>query len=174
MRIYIAIDFDTDTKKYFQTISEKVKPFSTKGKFTELNNFHLTLRFIGEINEIELPKLKEILDISLSKTKPFSLKTSNLGFFTKKKTSILWLGIENNEIINSISKELSTLLQKNKIRFYDKGFMPHITFGRQVAFVDSFRIDRFSNFEKKEIHIKKISIMESRDLQGISIYDKWL
>ncbi|MGL5650064.1 MAG: RNA 2',3'-cyclic phosphodiesterase [Clostridium sp.] len=174
LRIYIAIDFDSNIKEYFQSISKKIKPFVTKGKFTELNNFHLTLRFIGEISEIELPKLKEILDISLNNIKPFSLKISNLGFFTKKKTSILWLGIEENEIIISLSKELSTLLQKNKIRFYNKDFMPHITFARQIDFIDSFDINSFSDFEKKEIYIEKISIMESKDLQGISVYDRWL
>lgn len=178
MRVYIAIDFDNSIKKYLKSISDNIKAYCPEGKFTELNNFHLTLRFIGEIDEIHIPKLKEILDISLSNINTFSLKISNLGVFSRKKTNILWLGIEENAILSSLYENLSILLQKNKIPFYDKGFMPHITLGRKVSFIDSFDITSFSEFNKTNIIINKISLMQSKEqdgkLNGVPIYTVYL
>lgn len=174
MRVYIAIDFHNSIKKYFKSISDKIRPFCTEGKFTEVDNFHLTLRFIGEVGELDIPKLKEILDSATYSIEPFSLKISNLGIFSRKKTNILWLGIDENKILSTLCSKLSILLQQNKVHFYDKEFMPHITLGRQVTLMGTFNINSFSNFEKPNIIIDKISLMQSKEingkLSGIPIY----
>lgn len=166
MRVYIAIDFHNSTKKYFESIGNSIKPFCLEGKFTEVNNFHLTLRFIGDVDELEIPKLKEIIDSATCSIEPFSLKISSLGIFSRKKTNILWLGIDENQILSTLCSKLSILLQQNKVHFYDKGFMPHITLGRQVTLIDSFDINSFSSFEKSNIIINNISLMQSKEIHG--------
>ena len=54
MRIFIAIEFSNKIKNILHNIQEIVKENSISGKFTDKDNFHLTIRFIGEITEVQL------------------------------------------------------------------------------------------------------------------------
>ncbi|OOM78416.1 RNA 2',3'-cyclic phosphodiesterase [Clostridium sp. BL-8] len=175
MRVYIAIDFEDNTKNYFNRIVSDIKKHCTEGKFTEENNFHLTIRFIGEADELQIKKIKEAIDKAVLNINPFELSVNNLGVFKKKRTNILWTGIEENAALSELHKELSISLKERKLPFYDKLFMPHITLGRRVLFnEESPDLDNLINFERIMIPVKAISLMASKEadgkLNGISLY----
>lgn len=167
MRVYIAIDFEDDTKNYFTTITSSIKNHCIEGSFTEKNNFHMTIRFIGEADDFQIEKLKEVIDKATSTVSPFELLVNNLGIFKRKKTNILWMGIEENAVISELHKDLSTLLRKAKLPFYDKLFIPHITLGRRVQLQsDSIELDNIIEFNKITIPVKTISLMASKEIDG--------
>ncbi len=175
MRVYIAIDFEDNTKNYFNKITSDIKKYCTKGKFTEKNNFHLTIRFIGEADELQITKIKESIDKAVLNINPFELSVSNLGIFKKKKTNILWIGIKENSALSKLHKKLSILLKERKLPFYDKLFMPHITLGRRVLFNEGPPdLDNLIDFERIMIPVKAISLMASKEadgkLNGVSLY----
>lgn len=175
MRVYIAIDFEDNIKDYFDKITSYIKNHCIEGSFTEKNNFHLTIRFIGKADDIQISKIKEVIDMAVLKISPFELLINNLGIFKRKKTNILWIGIEENSILSELHKELSTLLKEWKIPFYDKLFMPHITLGRRVLFhEDSTDLDNLIQFERITIPVKAITLMTSKEvngkLNGVPIY----
>lgn len=175
MRVYIAIDFEDSIKSYFEKLTEYVKEHCIEGSFTQKNNFHLTIRFIGEADDIQIAKIKEVLDSAVLNISPFELFLSNLGVFKRKSTNILWLGIEENAILSKLHKELSKLLREAKISFYDKLYIPHITLGRRVLFYeDSKDLNKLIQFEKINIPVKAITLMASKEvngkLNGVPIY----
>lgn len=175
MRVYIAIDFEDNIKNYFDRITSYMKIHCIEGSFTRKNNFHLTIRFIGEVDAIQITKIKEVIDMAALKVSPFELLVSNLGIFKRKKTNILWLGIEENAAISELHKELSNLLKEFKIPFYDKLFMPHITLGRRVLFHEAPEdLNSLIQFERISIPVTAISLMESKEqdgkLNGVPIY----
>jgi len=67
VRIFIAIDFDKNTKSYFQDIKNKLDNHSIKGRFTHMDNFHLTLQFIGELEQHSIPRLLSTIQGCISK-----------------------------------------------------------------------------------------------------------
>lgn len=168
MRVYIAIDFEDNTKNYFNKITSDIKKHCTEGKFTEKNNFHMTIRFIGEADELQIAKIKEAIDKAVLNINSFELSISNLGVFKKKKTNILWIGIEENAALSELHKKLSLSLKEGKISFYDKLFMPHITLGRRVLFNEEYAIDlgNLIQFERIMIPVKAISLMASKEIDG--------
>lgn len=175
MRIYIAIDFEDNIKNYFDKLTSDIKKHCTNGSFTEKNNFHLTIRFIGEVDDLQITKAKEVIEKAVLKIKPFDLLINNLGIFKRKKTNILWIGVEQNTVLSELYKELSTLLKESKIPFYDKLFMPHITLGRRVLFnEDSEDLNNLIQFERISIPVKSLSLMASKEengkLNGVSIH----
>lgn len=98
------------------------------------------------------------------KVTPFELFVNDLGIFKRKKTNILWIGIEQNHILSELHKELSFLLCETNIPFYYKLFMPHITLGRRVSFhKDSIKLDNLIQFEKIKIPVKAITLMASKE-----------
>lgn len=175
MRVYIAIDFEDKIKDYFDKITTNIKAHCTSGSFTRKNNFHMTIRFIGEADDLQIAKIKEILDKSVLEISPFELLIANLGIFKRKKTNILWIGVEQNSVISKLHKEIANLLIEAKIPFYDKLFMPHITLGRRVMFnEDSEDLNSLIQFEKFSIPVKAITLMASKEengkFNGVPIY----
>lgn len=176
MRIYIAIAFEDKIKDYFEQITSDIKSHCTKGSFTRKNNFHLTVRFIGEVDDLQIEKIKEIIDKAVLNIPPFELSLSNLGVFKRKNTNILWIGLEENPVLSELHKELSILLSKYKIAFYDKLFTPHITLGRRVVFnEDSQDLDSLIQYERIKIPVKAVTLMASKEvngkLDGVPIYE---
>jgi len=175
LRVYIAIDFENKVKDYFDKITCSIKKHCTHGSFTTKNNFHMTIRFIGEANDLQIEKIKEVLDKIVLKVNPFELLVGNLGIFTRKKTNILWIGIEENPVLSQLHKELSTLLKEAKLPFYDKFFMPHITLGRRVELPpNSIVANNLTQYERISIPVKAITLMASKEengkLNGVPIY----
>ncbi|WP_297428076.1 RNA 2',3'-cyclic phosphodiesterase [Clostridium sp.] len=175
MRVYIAIDFEDIIKDYFDKTTSYIKNHCIEGSFTKKNNFHLTIRFIGEVDNLQISKIKEVLDMAALKINPFELLVNNLGIFKRKKTNILWIGIEENAVLSELHKGLSSQLKEWKIPFYDKLFMPHITLGRRVLFhEDAEELNNLIQFERITIPVKAITLMASKEengqLNGVQIY----
>jgi len=175
LRVYIAIDFEDDIKIYFDKITSHIKNYCVEGSFTKKNNFHMTIRFIGEVEELQISKIKKVIDKAVLKISPFNLEITNLGIFERKNTKILWIGIEENDILSELHKELSKLLKEWKIPFYDKLFMPHITLGRRVSFQEDINdLENTIEIDPITIPVKAITLMASKEengkLNGVPIY----
>ena len=54
MRTFIAIEFDNETKKNITQLQNKIKNDCKKGNFTVKDNLHLTMHFLGEIEQEDL------------------------------------------------------------------------------------------------------------------------
>ncbi|MCI4434499.1 MAG: RNA 2',3'-cyclic phosphodiesterase [Thermoplasmata archaeon] len=95
-----------------------------KIKLVEPENLHITLKFIGEVDEGELEKIDSIL--SSIKISQFSLMLKGAGAFpNEKKARVLWIGIISEEL-NKLGNEVS-----DKLSFYnEERFSPHLTIGR--------------------------------------------
>ncbi|GFP75528.1 RNA 2',3'-cyclic phosphodiesterase [Clostridium fungisolvens] len=167
MRVYIAIDFEDNIKNYFGKMTSYIKNHCSEGSFTEKNNFHMTIRFIGEADDLQISKIKEVMDIAVLKISSFELLLNNLGIFKRKKTNILWAGVEESPVLTELHKELSTLLKEYRLPFYDKLFMPHITLGRRIELKEeSTALDSLIQFERITIPVKAISLMASKEIDG--------
>ncbi|MBK1812798.1 RNA 2',3'-cyclic phosphodiesterase [Clostridium sp. YIM B02505] len=167
MRVYIAIDFEENIKNYFDNITSHIKNHCSEGSFTEKYNFHMTIRFIGEADDLQIAKIKEVLDEVSLKINSFELSVNKLGIFKRKKTNILWAGVEENPIISELHKDITTLLKEYKLPFYDKVFMPHITLGRRVELMEHCTdLDNLIQFERINIPVKALSLMASKEIDG--------
>jgi len=61
MRAFISLELPEEIKKEIVKIQNKLPEFI--GKKTEKQNLHLTLKFLGEVGEEELEKIKKKLNI---------------------------------------------------------------------------------------------------------------
>ena len=142
MRAFIAIDLPIEIRKKIKQIQKKLPEFI--GKKTEINNLHLTLKFLGEIDKKKLTEIKKRLDeIKFNK---FETEIDIVGVFSEEFIKIVWLHMTNcEELQKLIDEKLSGLFPK------EERFMSHLTIGR-VKYVK----DKKSFLEK----IRKIKIDE--------------
>jgi len=171
IRIFIAIDFDKSTKLYFQLVKSKLEQYCSKGRFTDIANFHLTLQFIGELEECNIPDLIDAIQACVSQHDSFRLTLDKPGIFKKGNSNILWIGINYSENLVKIHEKLCLVLKHKGIAFDEKPLRPHITLGRKIIFKKEIgELINLLTVDKMIIPVNNITIMESKRVNGKLIY----
>ncbi|WP_058485065.1 RNA 2',3'-cyclic phosphodiesterase [Defluviitalea phaphyphila] len=180
MRVFIAINFEDSLKSYLKEKQNKLKLYCTKGNFVDKENFHLTLKFIGEIDKKKIAYIKKAMDITGENCEKFLITLGELGAFKRNKEYIPWIGLDGDLY------KLNYLYDKIQLELYNVGFhkenrplKPHITLGRRVILQKnlSYIIEKIC-IDKINILVKSITLMESTRINGklkyIPIYEKEL
>ena len=124
MRCFVAIELPEKTREeIYKKSSELEKKNLFKGKITEKENLHLTLKFLGEISEEKAEevkkKLKEI------KIKKFKVSFAEFGVFNENFVRIIWMHLTGaEELQKEIDEKLKEIFEK------ERRFMGHITIAR--------------------------------------------
>ena len=131
MRTFIGISFPEEYKKILKNIKQKWQNrLLSKIKWTEEKNFHLTLFFIGEVNEISVNNIKH--NISKISTNSFTFQAGGGGFFPDiKRPRVIWVGsLKGGKECSKLSKQIIHALEDIGIMRDDKPFKAHLTLGR--------------------------------------------
>jgi RNA 2',3'-cyclic 3'-phosphodiesterase len=176
-RVFISIEFQENIKNYLKEIQSQVLKESKKGNFTIIENFHLTLKFIGETKIDKLEEIKKSIENVASYQTRFNLYLDKLGEFKKGNTSVVWVGVKSSEALDKLYIDLNKSLEEVNIKSELKKFTPHITIGRQVVLKEDFsKISKKITLDTMSILVDKISLMESTRIDGqlkyIPIYIK--
>ncbi len=164
MRTFISVEIPKNVRTKINEIQKSLPYF--KGKLTEPENLHLTLKFLGDIDKENLERvranLKEITYPS------FETEINSLGFFDNRtpkingKKIILWMHMTNcGGLQKKIDISLSDLFKK------EKRFMAHLTIARIKYLKD--KKEFLENIKKRAIpsikfYVDKFYLMKS-DLQ---------
>lgn len=142
MRCFISIDLPKEIQKEVEKIQKVLPGF--KGKLTEPENLHLTLKFLGEIDEEHLVEIKRRLNEI--RFKKFEIEISQIGVFSPNHIRIVWLHLSNCEKLQKLVDEKLEGLFKKEHRF-----MSHLT----IARVKGIKNKRYFLGELKKIKIPK-------------------
>lgn len=100
------------------------------GKPVPLENFHITLAFLGSLVPAEAAIAREVADGL--RCEPFDLSLDRLGFWPKPR--VVWLGASLvPEAARSLAMELASGLRGRGLKLDIKPFMPHVTLARKVS-----------------------------------------
>lgn len=172
MRMFIAIELENTLKEYIFEKQQMIKNNSRKGNFSRKENFHLTLKFIGEVNIEEIEDIKKAINKTALGYSHFKINLGKLGYFSRKNKKIIWIGIsQGNKRLNQLFNILETNLDRFGFEREIRGLKPHITLAREVVLKKDFNfLSKEIRIEDKEIQVKKISLMESTRIDGLLTY----
>ena len=133
MRTFIAVDFPPNMLKKIGEITTFFKTLTPeKGlKWVETGNLHLTIKFLGEIEENKTDQVKHTLAQALKDQNCFDIEIAGLGMYPNKRAPrVIWLGIVGasplKEVYQVINRELTALDLTPERR----AFSPHLTIAR--------------------------------------------
>lgn len=136
-------------------------------------NLHITLYFLGNVKEEEIPDLIDRLNSALIGTKAFSLIFEKITFAPPNKESrMIWAQFKNNKNYDQISRLTYNAIHKfadNKEDPEEKTIIPHVTLAR---FRNLFNANNIT-LEQPEIpklEVKSCFLMESELNSNGSIY----
>ena len=161
MRVFIGIKLDNNAIKIINNYYKFLYQEKVVGNFTDLDNLHLTLAFLGEIN---IDKLEEVIDIVKNvKTEVEHITITKL---TRLKDMLIGEVICDNKL-QTLNDELVSKL--NKIGFnLSNDYYHHITLIRKVNGLDKIKIID----SKIEINsmVNKITVFKSTRINGVLKY----
>ncbi len=173
MRIFIGIPFKDKDKERLQKIQKTVKEKSEGGRFAEPENFHLTLKFIGEIQEEKIQAISEVIKKAAGEVPPFKMVLQGFGVFRKGKTCIPWLGVqEGQEGLGELQGKIEGGLEEIGFKKESRPFQPHMTFGRKVQLSSSEEtyLQEVLKKEQVSMEVTSVAIMESTRIEGKLVY----
>lgn len=160
MRIFIAIRFTEAFKYSILDAQDGLREYGVRGNYTQPENLHLTLAFIGETERVA--EIKAAVDAV--KFEPFVIRTGKLGCFNGR-SRVLWLGIEGEDKVKTITQQLRRNLDKCGIDYAKGKFSPHITLVRQPS-----EVPLDVEVESESMTVSEISVMNSERINGRLVY----
>ncbi len=142
MRTFIAIALPDNIKKVLSTLQEELKKSGADVKWVEVHNIHLTLKFLGEIDEKKLQKIEQIIEEIAKTEDSFLIRISSLGTFPKISfPRVIWVGIDKGDKeTKEITQGLEEKIAKIGIPKEKRPFSSHITIGRIRSFLNKDRL----------------------------------
>lgn len=160
MRLFIAIDIP---KKIADALSEIQKKLPDEG-VKKVKDLHLTLKFLGEVDDSRLDPIKQSL--AQIKAKKFRLTLNELGVFPNTAhISVVWAGLEDDGDLYYLKQAVENAMHRLKFE-KENGFEPHLTLCRikflkdRQKFIDvleKIKIDKLS-FDVVEFKLVKSTL----------------
>lgn len=181
MRAFVGIEFSTELKNEIHEVQEKLKPFAQNGRWKHTDNFHLTLCFLGEIDEQQVSEINGILADIAPKHQPFTLGIEKLGTFGQGTFNpdiglmpirVLWLGIEGGEkALRALQSDIEEKLETLGFPPDPRGYNPHVTLAQSLKIkCDIDKLERQSDLFAGKIEVDSIHLFISEVSDGNRIY----
>ncbi len=150
IRLFIALNIPEEIKKEIITLRNSAVSNPENYRWEKTEKLHLTLKFIGEIDESKLELILGKISF-LEKYHPLNCRLQGFGFFFRKGIpKILWSGIAIDEKIYEIVDRLNKELEKLGIPVEERKFKSHLTLLRVKEKLSKNFIKRFENFPVPE------------------------
>lgn len=164
MRAFIAVECPDELQEKLTLIQNEFKVFGIM-KLVEAENIHMTLRFIGEVEEEIAEKITASLE-ALKEMKKFKVSVKSVGAFPKPEyIKVLWAGVEEGVKELEIIKDLIENIMIDSGFEKDTRFHPHFTLAR-VRSIDNK--DGITDYLKSntnryfgEFEVSRILLMKS-------------
>jgi len=133
MRTFIAVDLPDGIKAEISSFLQKIKRTAPGGiGWSNPADFHVTLKFLGEIDEASVGEIGETVRKVAAESSVFSLTLAGTGSFPphSPRPRVLWVGIEECAPLKALQGRLEEALVPLGFAREDRPFHPHLTAAR--------------------------------------------
>ena len=137
IRAFVAVDLEPQTVQKIAEAIVRLRPRIPGIRWLPPANFHLTLKFLGDIDEAKVEPIAAALERDLCPFSCFTINAKGLGVFPDlKRPRILWVGLIGDEL-NVLASKVERVLIPFGFAAEKRAFTPHLTVGRWRQFKGS-------------------------------------
>ena len=126
LRLFVGIKIPENIAEQVETLKGGIPG----ARWLPKENYHLTLSFIGEVDEV----VAEEADIALRGISfpAFDLSLCQVGYFTKNKDEVrtLWTGVDNYHVLDRLHEKIDIALKNRNIDISKTRFHAHCTLAK--------------------------------------------
>lgn len=175
IRLFIALIFKEELLNKIVDFRESIYPNDNEAKWEGKDKLHLTLKFLGNIAEEDIPDISRELESIVKNHHEIKIILSKFGFIKKNSIpKILWVGIQQTKYIARLFHDINDGLSDIGFEKERRSFRPHITLLRFRGKEDILKIDVLKNTKINftSSMANEIALIKSDLLPRGSIYTK--
>lgn len=166
MRAFIAIDLSDEVRAAVEEAQTRLKqtPIGVKISWTKVANLHLTLQFLGDVEEVVIDKLKPALQLVAAQHQPFEVSVRGTGAFPdEKRPRVVWIGCsDTGKRLQALARAVQDAMQPFGFTPEHHEFSAHLTLGRiksprpdaaLTRAMDSLKDTAFGTLRVEAIHL---------------------
>lgn len=164
LRLFVGIDLPPELKLGLSTLSVGLP----SARWVDPGNYHVTLRFIGEVDE----GMASDIDLALARIKVprFAVSLAGIGSFSGRE---LFVGVEKNEALVHLRDKVESALVRLGLEPEGRKYTPHVTLarlkgaeGRLEGYMREHALYRAPPFS-----VERFSLIASYQTKAGSIYE---
>jgi len=169
LRLFVGIEFPAELKLQLSLLRSSIPG----AKWVDPGNFHLTLRFIGEIAEDVAADIDDAL--SRLRARRFLLQIGETGVFGGGgKPRNLWVGVERSPELVTLRDKIEHALIRAGLPPETRKFAPHVTLARlQNPALDKIGdfLSTYGRFRADPLPVDAFSLIASFQTKAGSVYE---
>lgn len=174
MRSFIGINFSREVKEDISGIQSQIRSNALKGRFKHVDNFHITLKFLGEIDQKQADEIARQMQGIAPKHRSFELKLQGIGRFKGREgIRTLYLGLGGNiEALQQLNQDVENAMESIGFKKEGRPYTPHITISQDLMLKLPYEelIQQIDMSSTHRIQVHKIELIKSEQIQNKRIY----
>jgi 2'-5' RNA ligase len=176
MRLFVAIEIPEDIKKLLAEVQEQIKDSGVDAGWTRSEGIHLTLKFLGDVPEANVPEIMTALSHATKETTGLRLELVGAGAFPNPKNArVVWIGVSGEtDKLTRIQVAVEETMVALGFKREDRSFSPHLTLGR-IKFIRSRdkwlkALDGIKDVKLSGFDVRTVSLMKSELKPSGAVY----
>jgi 2'-5' RNA ligase len=131
VRLFVAVNLPGAVRRALWAAAAPLREARLPVKWTAEEALHLTLKFLGEVEEQRAAPIGEALTAAVKTVRPFDIGLGGFGAFpTAERPRVLWIGLERHPALELLANDVERSLGPHGFAPELKPFHPHLTIGR--------------------------------------------
>ncbi|MBC7188086.1 MAG: RNA 2',3'-cyclic phosphodiesterase [Calditrichaeota bacterium] len=132
IRTFIAIDIPAAQKEQIAQLQATLRRVGGRISWTRPEGIHLTLKFLGDVDQAQIPAVAEAVARASRQVAPFEVSIAGVGAFPNfRQPRVLWVGIEEpTGRLKTLARAIEEELRPLGFPPEGRDFSPHLTLGR--------------------------------------------
>lgn len=176
MRLFVAINLPDEVRRAVHGAVSAVRDHGMPARWTDPDQYHVTLKFIGEVRPDRRDDHVEVLRRVASGYRPVDMTVEEMGAFPSlRRPRIIWVGVEATPQLRALKHDLEHGYASLGVERETRAFRPHVTLARaeEGANAGEFREleDLADRVEVEEsFTARHLDLMRSRLRPGGPVY----
>jgi 2'-5' RNA ligase len=176
MRLFIAVDVSQDVRAAVAEQATRLRETNADVAWVKPENFHLTLKFLGETPDAQLGDIQAALDLTAARA-AFDLEFRGTGCFPERGVPrVVWVGVSTGrDALAALARDVESAMEEFGFPREQREFAAHLTIGRVRGPRGAERLRRLVEAEIEtgfgRCNVNEVRLYKSTLASGGSIYE---
>jgi 2'-5' RNA ligase len=169
LRTFIAVDLGKPLRDRCAALQENLARTGADVKWVEVENLHVSLLFLGEVDDREIAALCRVVADKCGERPPFPMSVATVGCFpNSRRPRVVWVGVGEGsaELVELHDALEPPLLDLGCYRREQRVYTPHITLGRvrsdRAGDQLAAALPRHANWRAGETEVREVLVLSSQ------------
>jgi 2'-5' RNA ligase len=167
VRCFVAVEIPEPIQELLKPVQTHLQSHIRKASWTKPGNFHLTLKFLGDVCPETIDVVSEAIQRVAGAHPPFSIEFGGIGAFPNlARPRVIWVGVkEGASTVSELAKTVN--LELGHLGFpADDRFHPHLTLARLRAATNLEPLKnilrKYNTINDAAMSVNEITLMQSQ------------